>query len=77
MTIVTIDPGYRNFCISVNSNCYLIDFKNYKNLFKLFPKLFSLLLLKHTSFDYILIETTGLADPAPVAQTFFIDPVIS
>ena len=56
MTIVTIDPGYRNFCISVNSNCYLIDFKNYKNLFKLFPKLFSLLLLKHTSFDYILIE---------------------
>jgi len=23
-----------------------------------------------------LIETTGLADPAPVAQTFFIDPVI-
>lgn len=22
-------------------------------------------------FDYILIETTGLADPAPVAQTFF------
>ena len=24
-------------------------------------------------FDYILIETTGLADPGPVAQTFFID----
>jgi len=24
-------------------------------------------------FDHILIETTGLADPAPVAQTFFID----
>jgi G3E family GTPase len=24
-------------------------------------------------FDAILIETTGLADPAPVAQTFFID----
>lgn len=22
-------------------------------------------------FDYILIETTGMADPAPVAQTFF------
>jgi len=24
-------------------------------------------------FDHILIETTGLADPAPVAQTFFMD----
>ena len=24
-------------------------------------------------FDGILIETTGLADPAPVAQTFFMD----
>jgi G3E family GTPase len=24
-------------------------------------------------FDYIVIETTGLADPAPVAQTFFVD----
>jgi G3E family GTPase len=24
-------------------------------------------------FDGIIIETTGLADPAPVVQTFFID----
>ena len=22
-------------------------------------------------FDYVLLETTGLADPAPIAQTFF------
>ena len=28
-------------------------------------------------FDHILIETTGLADPAPVAQTFFIDETMS
>jgi G3E family GTPase len=27
--------------------------------------------------DQIVIETTGLADPAPVAQTFFVDPEIS
>jgi G3E family GTPase len=26
-----------------------------------------------TSFDAIIVETTGLADPAPVAQTFFVD----
>lgn len=25
-------------------------------------------------FDHILIETTGLADPGPVVQTFFVDP---
>jgi G3E family GTPase len=28
---------------------------------------------RREKFDYILIETTGLADPAPVAQTFFVD----
>jgi len=32
---------------------------------------------KVESFDAILIETTGLADPAPVAQTFFVDDDIS
>src|SRR5471032_1608470 len=31
------------------------------------------LLKRKDKFDYILIETTGLADPAPVAQTFFSD----
>ncbi len=27
--------------------------------------------------DAIIIETTGLADPAPVAQTFFVDDFIA
>src|SRR5207253_4815907 len=31
------------------------------------------LLKRKDKFDYILIETTGLADPGPVAQTFFSD----
>jgi G3E family GTPase len=31
------------------------------------------LMRKKGKFDAIIIETTGLADPAPVAQTFFID----
>lgn len=30
-------------------------------------------LSRRPKFDHILIETTGLADPAPVAQTFFVD----
>ncbi|CAE7382966.1 CBWD2 [Symbiodinium natans] len=28
------------------------------------------------TFDGVIIETTGMADPAPVAQTFFVDPEI-
>ena len=31
------------------------------------------LLARDRSFDAILVETTGLADPGPVAQTFFVD----
>jgi G3E family GTPase len=31
------------------------------------------LMKRRDKFDYILVETTGLADPAPVAQTFFVD----
>lgn len=32
---------------------------------------------KSATLDAIIIETTGLADPAPVAQTFFVDEEIS
>jgi G3E family GTPase len=31
------------------------------------------LMKRRDRFDYILIETTGMADPGPVAQTFFLD----
>lgn len=31
------------------------------------------LMKRRTKFDGIIVETTGLADPAPVAQTFFVD----
>jgi G3E family GTPase len=31
------------------------------------------LMRRRDAFDHIIIETTGLADPAPVAQTFFVD----
>jgi G3E family GTPase len=35
------------------------------------------LMKRKDRFDQIAIETTGLADPAPVAQTFFVDPEVS
>jgi G3E family GTPase len=34
------------------------------------------LMRRKDRFDAVLIETTGLADPAPVAQTFFMDDVL-
>ncbi len=34
------------------------------------------LMRRRESFDRIIVETTGLADPAPVAQTFFVDDEI-
>src|ERR1700753_4261054 len=33
-------------------------------------------LLKKGGFDYLLIETTGIADPGPVAQTFLNIPAL-
>lgn len=36
-------------------------------------RILSKILRRKTKFDAIIIETTGLADPAPVAQTFFVD----
>ncbi|MBE9182959.1 GTP-binding protein [Oculatella sp. LEGE 06141] len=34
------------------------------------------LIERRDRFDYIVIETTGLADPAPVIQSFFVDEVL-
>lgn len=31
------------------------------------------LMLKKGKFDYILLETTGLADPGPIASMFWLD----
>jgi G3E family GTPase len=31
------------------------------------------LMKRRDRFDYVLVETTGMADPGPVAQTFFVD----
>ena len=33
--------------------------------------------LREGLFDAVIIETTGMADPAPVAQTFFMDQEVS
>ncbi|MGB3327871.1 MAG: CobW family GTP-binding protein [Thermomicrobiales bacterium] len=40
-------------------------------------RILGMLLELEGTFDAILIETTGLADPGPVIQTFFVDPVLA
>src|SRR3954469_20869631 len=35
------------------------------------------LMKRKGKFDAVIVETTGLADPAPVAQTFFMDQDVS
>jgi G3E family GTPase len=40
-------------------------------------RVLSNLMKRRDKFDYVLVETTGLADPGPVAQTFFMDDEIS
>ncbi|GAB4554190.1 MAG: GTP-binding protein [Pleurocapsa sp.] len=39
-------------------------------------RIISKLLARRDSFEHILIETTGLADPAPVIQSFFVDEIL-
>ena len=39
-------------------------------------RVLSNLMKRRDKFDYVLVETTGLADPGPVAQTFFMDDEI-
>lgn len=39
-------------------------------------RIISKLLERRSSFDYLIIETTGLADPAPVIQSFFVDEIL-
>jgi len=47
--------------------CCVVDVRN--DLVKILQKL----LARQDQFDHILVETSGLADPAPVAATFFMD----
>jgi G3E family GTPase len=39
-------------------------------------RIFGNLMNRRDKFDHILVETTGMADPGPVAQTFFVDDEI-
>ena len=55
----------------MNNGCICCTVRG--DLIRILVKLIS----RKDRFDQILIETTGLADPAPVAQTFFVDDEMS
>ena len=52
--------------LELNNGCLCCRVR--KDLVKSLGDLFK----KQKRFDYVLVETTGLADPGPVAQTFFL-----
>jgi G3E family GTPase len=56
--------------LELNNGCLCCRVR--KDLVKSLGDLFR----KQKRFDYVLIETTGLADPGPVAQTFFLPDLL-
>lgn len=55
----------KNGCI-----CCFVDVRN--DLIQVMKKL----LAQKDKFDHVIVETSGLADPTPVATSFFIDPEV-
>ncbi|HUA09531.1 MAG TPA: GTP-binding protein, partial [Candidatus Acidoferrales bacterium] len=55
----------------MNNGCICCTVRG--DLIRILPNLMK----RKEKFDYILIETTGMADPGPVAQTFFVDDEIA
>ena len=56
--------------IEMNNGCICCTVRG--DLIRIIGKL----LERRDSFDYLIIETTGLADPAPVIQSFFVDEIL-
>jgi G3E family GTPase len=69
-----IDSGAEQI-IEMNNGCICCTVRG--DLVRILGELRHRRELKPEAFDRVIIETTGLADPAPVAQTFFIDADIA
>jgi len=60
--------------IEMNNGCICCTVRG--DLITGLKQLFKAALKSNNQLDALIIETTGLADPAPVAQTFFADPFV-
>jgi G3E family GTPase len=69
-----IDSGAEQI-IEMNNGCICCTVRG--DLVRILGELRQRREAKPEAFDRVIIETTGLADPAPVAQTFFIDDDIA
>lgn len=58
----------------MNNGCICCTVRG--DLIRILKQLYSAKKEGKVSFDRIVIETTGLADPGPVAQTFLVEPTI-
>ena len=58
----------------MNNGCICCTVRG--DLIRTLHTLLNALAQQPAKFDAIVLETTGLADPGPVAQTFFVDPVL-
>ena len=56
----------------MNNGCICCTVRG--DLIRTLHTLLNTLLQRPGTFDAVVVETTGLADPGPVAQTFFVDP---
>ncbi len=61
--------------VSMNNGCICCTIRG--DLSRILTKLRLQREKGEAKFDWVVIETTGMADPGPVAQTFFMDDVIA
>lgn len=61
--------------VSLTKGCVCCSLR--KDIGKALRKLYQRSSAEHKKFDAVLLETTGLADPGPVAFTFFANPWIA
>ena len=61
--------------VSMNNGCICCSIRG--DLSRILTKLRIQREKGESKFDWVVIETTGLADPGPVAQTFFMDDVVA
>lgn len=66
---------HRGQVIELNNGCICCKVRG--DLVRLLSDLYRRRAQGTISFDRVIIETTGLADPAPVAQTFFVEDDVS
>src|SRR5690606_1361054 len=66
--------GERAEIVELNNGCICCTVRG--DLVRMLGALAARRASRELAFEHVVIETTGLADPAPVAQTFFLEPAV-